>query len=648
MADVAQLGIRVQSTGVQQARDQLAQMQRAAAGAEEAARDLERQAMTAGASIARAFAAGAVTGALAATLAGLKSIKGELLEIDRVSRLTNLSLNQVNALGVLGRMNGLTDAQVNSGLTGLAGKLNEARREENELTKLLDANNAKWKDREGNVLSVNAALDVAANLMAAAATNLDRIDIAKKLGLTAEWVPLLENGARAFQQQHDEARALAGTIDTGMVQAAKEFDSAWNRGWEAFSQAGKGAVLDIGRELAGLAARAGTFIQGLNRRFQDAFRREYSEGEIRQLEGMGVTVAPVAPSARPPGMSDATWRTLQSWLRDGRDTSRDFSPWERLREPGGGGFRSTRIPGSDSGGGGGSEPDSSYDRALRQLEERNALARKELETMGLSTAQRESSLALERAINIAKRDGTPLTEEQLQKLRAQSEEYGRIQAQLEQTKKLMRELRELSDFARSTVSGLFTDTLSGIQQGNGVWESFAQAAVNALNKISNKLAEMAINGLWEAAFPTAGGGGGLFGALLSGVFGSFGGGGDKFAVKAAQGEVFRDGNVIPFAKGGIIDRPTVFGMSGGRTGLAGEAGTEGIFPIRRMSNGDLGVAAANSNQPQPISLTVVVEGANGDQHVMDLVRQGVEAGMSQVQANIVPTVREGLRRGALR
>src|SRR5690606_32165179 len=63
-------------------------------------------------------------------------------------------------------------------------------------------------------------------------------------------------------------------------------------------------------------------------------------------------------------------------------------------------------------------------------------------------------------------------------------------------------------------------------------------------------------------------------------------------VPNAKGNAFRNGRIQAFGKGGIVGGPTFFGMSGGRTGLAGEAGTEGILPLQRMSNGDLGVQAS--------------------------------------------------------
>jgi phage-related minor tail protein len=48
------------------------------------------------------------------------------------------------------------------------------------------------------------------------------------------------------------------------------------------------------------------------------------------------------------------------------------------------------------------------------------------------------------------------------------------------------------------------------------------------------------------------------------------------------------GAVKPFADGGIIGSPTLFGMAGG-LGLAGEAGAEAVMPLARGPDGKLGV-----------------------------------------------------------
>ena len=47
--------------------------------------------------------------------------------------------------------------------------------------------------------------------------------------------------------------------------------------------------------------------------------------------------------------------------------------------------------------------------------------------------------------------------------------------------------------------------------------------------------------------------------------------------------------ITPFAKGGVVSSPTLFGSASG-VGLMGEAGHEAIMPLARGSDGRLGVA----------------------------------------------------------
>lgn len=82
---------------------------------------------------------------------------------------------------------------------------------------------------------------------------------------------------------------------------------------------------------------------------------------------------------------------------------------------------------------------------------------------------------------------------------------------------------------------------------------------------------------------------------LSGAVSGIGEGIGKFfsgLLASAKGSAFDNGApVTAFANGGILDRPTFFPFRGG-VGVAGEAGTEGIFPLRRDANGRLGVMAS--------------------------------------------------------
>jgi phage-related minor tail protein len=76
-----------------------------------------------------------------------------------------------------------------------------------------------------------------------------------------------------------------------------------------------------------------------------------------------------------------------------------------------------------------------------------------------------------------------------------------------------------------------------------------------------------------------------------GIVGALGGTsvGGAPLVGSALGNVFSAGQVIPFASGGIPDivaSPTIAPMA-----MFGEAGDEGILPLRRGSDGRLGVTA---------------------------------------------------------
>lgn len=58
----------------------------------------------------------------------------------------------------------------------------------------------------------------------------------------------------------------------------------------------------------------------------------------------------------------------------------------------------------------------------------------------------------------------------------------------------------------------------------------------------------------------------------------------------AKGGVFDNGRIMAFARGGMVNRPTLFPMAGG-AGLMGEAGPEAILPLKRTAGGELGVRA---------------------------------------------------------
>ena len=61
-------------------------------------------------------------------------------------------------------------------------------------------------------------------------------------------------------------------------------------------------------------------------------------------------------------------------------------------------------------------------------------------------------------------------------------------------------------------------------------------------------------------------------------------------VPSANGNVFAKNKIVPYKMGGIVNRPTLIPMANGM-GLMGEAGPEGVLPLKRGRDGKLGVIA---------------------------------------------------------
>lgn len=138
----------------------------------------------------------------------------------------------------------------------------------------------------------------------------------------------------------------------------------------------------------------------------------------------------------------------------------------------------------------------------------------------------------------------------------------------------------------------------------------AESFEDALANIANQLLSIAAQGLFEGAFgsPNAGASGGGLGQAFAGVGESlFSGGSSATSGGGLLGGIF--GGASLFAKGGIVDGPTPFAFDGGRLGIAGEAGSEGILPLRRGADGNLGVIATQSPAP---NVEIIINRAGPD------------------------------------
>ncbi|TJV67886.1 MAG: phage tail tape-measure protein [Mesorhizobium sp.] len=278
----------------------------------------------------------------------------------------------------------------------------------------------------------------------------------------------------------------------------------------------------------------------------------------------------------------------------------------------------------------------------------NAIAKLQAEKDAIGmTAEAAAELKYQtQLLNEARQKGIDLTPQQREQLMGLAHDMAALEIQIKNTKAAM-------DFAKDLTKGFFNDFAQGIENGESLWKAFGDAALNVLNKIIDKL----LNDLVDALFQVnsaSGSSSGFWGALGS----LFGGGGslaDMFGLgfmdSFAKGGAFAaNDNVQRFAKGGdftnsIVSRSTPFRFANGTAlGEMGEAGPEGILPLKRMGNGDLGVSAVmpvnqnggSAGPRMPASVNVNVTGANGDKQIKEMVRQGVEEGIGQYDTHVLP------------
>lgn len=109
-------------------------------------------------------------------------------------------------------------------------------------------------------------------------------------------------------------------------------------------------------------------------------------------------------------------------------------------------------------------------------------------------------------------------------------------------------------------------------------------------------------------------------------------------INSANGNVFYQNKVVPFARGGIVNQPTLFPMANG-AGLMGEAGPEAIMPLRRSPSGRLGVEAAGGGVGNVV-VNVDASGSavQGDSNQADQLGQLLGAA---VQAELIKQKRPG-------
>ena len=259
--------------------------------------------------------------------------------------------------------------------------------------------------------------------------------------------------------------------------------------------------------------------------------------------------------------------------------------------------------------------------------------RQKISLIGLSKEEAELTkfiYALEKEMGATRAQLNEEQQAQYDTILALKEEYiQKTEAQIaanERLKQAEEKVQSVSKVLATETVGALKSIVNGTKTAS---EAFRDMALNIIQQIMDiliwqPLIQSLTNSI-SGAISGSAGGGGTVGGIVSSIFGF------------QKGGAFSAGNVIPFANGGIVGSPTLFGMSGGRTGLMGEAGPEAIMPLKRGPDGKLGVeGGGNVTVHQTFNFS-----ANGDESVKKIIAQAAPRIAKMTEAQIINSRQRG-------
>lgn len=163
-----------------------------------------------------------------------------------------------------------------------------------------------------------------------------------------------------------------------------------------------------------------------------------------------------------------------------------------------------------------------FDSTFASITKQTDALKAQIATFGQSTSATESAKVAQQLLDAAIQDHIKLTPALRQAIQDAADKYGAAKQQLDEMTKAQRaaqeQMRQWRDAAISASETFASTFISDLRQGSTAFQSFADAASQALDQIAQKLIDMAIENLWSNAFGGSSGGGGIFG-FLGGLFG---------------------------------------------------------------------------------------------------------------------------------
>ena len=474
MADTAALVVALSAQLTKFEKD----MQKAGIMAERAVGDIENKFSKISPKISTSFFgnlfANLADRAISSVTQGIDDLISRMVELQRTATFTEQSLNFLYGLQQASKGAGAGLGEINAGIRAIASGLDQMQRGHGgPLKELFDFNPQALKGINRDALTLSQTLNIVAGIMRNAKTEIQAVEIGKKLGVPEAVVQSWEKYGTNLSGAVKKAQASAPDLDA-IAEKTKLVEETWKR---FIAGLGAGAI-DAAANSINSLARATTTLAGIQRATADWMAAKTKGTFLEPLTKEMV-------QANKDYQKEVD--KAQELLRESQPTFADR--WLAVPKPDG------AKPEPRPGTGKSVVPtpaamqqqqqaavESQYERTNKQISKRIELNEAEARTVGASVAVQEAART-EALLNLAaEQDRIPVTDELTRKIRERAEAAG-IAAQKEaDARKQFQELSAMSSQFGSLLSSSFADA---VVEGKKLDEVFKD--------LTKSLLKMAIN-----------------------------------------------------------------------------------------------------------------------------------------------------------
>ena len=552
----------------------------------------------------------------------ITSIVAQEKAFDDLAMRTNETLQSVHALASAASFKGIDATDFLKQMTDLGTLTAQAQNNMGGLAELFRVNGKTIGDNNANLLTL-------ADLIKNASSEQEKYLLIQQAGLpaTRQWVDLLSQGSAGIQTAANRAVQFGNEADQQLIAKARAFDQAWAEAWNSFTNYAKAGIVNatsyfdqlanspsflaVAKAVAGAVipgssllydatlgrppTNAQTVTQGFNSLNSANYNNPALQRGLNSVANPGGNTTTTDPNALKKQIADnqqligllgplATVDQLVAQKENDINLARAAGvPITKSQEAAMLAFAQASALG------------------ITQIHSQTDALKVESQTFGMTAGQAAEFSAVQTKINEAQRTGNPLTAQQIAYLHQEASALGDAAQRLD-------EMRT----AQSALSSAFQTFRTDMENGTSAWTALKDAAISALNSISDKLMDMAAKNLVAAAFGggSSGGGSGSIMGLIGGLFGGGGGSvaeGGKLGLEAIGlhdgGMVGTDVTFNRYVHPAYFDNAPRFhdgGIAGDEVPIIAKAG-EGVFtPAQMAALAPAGGAASSA----PMNVTV--------------------------------------------